>query len=680
MPRPTWIALWSLLLVGSGVGRASPAAMILGDAPHAPTDLSALPGRGPHPHLVTGGFSVDTSSREQVREFYNAVYTASTGTPIDSSAMTAACIPGTNSPAFVSAILLRINWFRAMAGIPAAVTFDGSESTDAQAAALMMSAQGALQHVGSWTGWACVSSNGTNATAHSNLSLGNYGPDAISAYIQDNGANNYEVGHRRWLLYPQTEVMGTGDVPPENTNLAANATWVFDANYGGPRPATRTPFVAWPPAGYVPYPVVFPQWSFALSNANLSAATVTMASNGVAVAVTLQSYATGYGENTLVWSPASLNPSTATAFPFGGTDTVYAITVSNVVTSSGAQNYSYAVTVFDPATTGPDYAPLLISGPSQPALNTSNLYGCTPATNPHTTGYQWLTAQTTNGNLVDLANQGLANFTISPMPPYPVTTNSPVGSGECFHLTHLNPVPQLLELNELLYPTNSTRLSFKSLLGYATSDEVARVQVSTDGGATWQDLFSEAGSNGSGETGFTQHNLSLTTDTGIRTLVRFDYDFSYGNYYPDLSPEVGWCLEDIVVTNCQQLVTQVTNSTSSTNFVFMPAQTGNYLLLARGVIFDDFPVDFGVAKAVTAMVGPTLITLNSLAVSGPQVTVQFALASGAAGSFHLLQASQPGGVWTTNASAVLTTNMAGRSFQFAATSTDAAQFYRVVTP
>ena len=309
--------------------------MILGDAPHAPTDLSALPGRGPHPHLVTGGFSVDTSFREQVREFYNAVYTASTGTPINSSAMTAACIPGTNSPAFVSAILLRINWFRAMAGIPAAVTFDGSESTDAQAAALMMSAQGALQHVGSWTGWACFSSNGTNATAHSNLSLGNDGPDAISAYIQDNGANNYEVGHRRWLLYPQTQIMGTGDVPPENTNLAANATWVFDANYGGPRPATRTPFVAWPPAGYVPYPVVFPQWSFALSNANLSAATVTMASNGVAVAVTLQSYATGYGENTLVWYPASLNPSTATAFPFGGTDTVYAITVSNVVTPLG---------------------------------------------------------------------------------------------------------------------------------------------------------------------------------------------------------------------------------------------------------------------------------------------------------------------------------------------------------
>jgi hypothetical protein len=680
MLRPTWISLLSLLLVGGGLGRAWPAAVILGDAPQAPTDLSGLPGRGPHPHVVTGGFNVDTSSREQVREFYDAVYAASTGTPINSSAVTAACIPGTNSPIFVSAILLRINWFRAMAGIPAALTFDPSESTDSQAAALMMSAQGNLQHKGSWTGWACFSSNGTNAAANSNLVLGNDGPDAITAYMLDNGANNYEVGHRRWLLYPQTQVMGTGDVPPENTNLAANATWVFDANYGGLRPATRTPFVAWPPAGYVPYPVVFPQWSFALSNANLSAATVTMASNGVAVAVKLQSYATGYGENTLVWYPSSLNPSTATSFPFGGTDTVYSITVSNVVTSAGSQNYSYSVTVFDPATTGQDYAPVLISGPSQPALNASNLYNCTAATNPNTTGYQWLTAQTTNGNLVDLANQGLANFTISPSPLYPVTTNPPVGSGKCFHLSHTNPVPQLLELSELLYPSNSAMLSFKSLLGYASSDEVARVQISTDEGATWHDIYTEAGSNGSGETVFTPHNLSLTNYTGTKTSVRFDYDFSSGNYYYEISPNVGWCLEDIIVTNCQQLVNQVTNSASSTNFVFTPAQTGNYLLLARGVIFNDFPIDFGVAKALTAVVGPTRITLDSLALSGSQVTIKFALTSGLAGSFHLLQANQPSGVWTTNTSAAFTTNIAGRAFQFATISTNAARFYRVVTP
>ena len=107
---------------------------------------------------------------------------------------------------------------------------------------------------------------------------------------------------------------------------------------------------------------------------------------------------------------------------------------------------------------------------------------------------------------------------------------------------------------------------------------------------------------------------------------------------------------------------------------------GNYLLQAREVIFNGFPTDFGVAEPVTAVAGPTLITLNSPAVSGSQVTIKFALASGSAASFHLLQANQPSGAWTTNASAVLTTNVPGSSFQFTASSSPAARFYRVVTP
>ncbi len=45
----------------------------LGDVPLAPTDVSGRPGRGAHPDLVTSGFSVNTSSREQVREFYNSI-------------------------------------------------------------------------------------------------------------------------------------------------------------------------------------------------------------------------------------------------------------------------------------------------------------------------------------------------------------------------------------------------------------------------------------------------------------------------------------------------------------------------------------------------------------------------------------------------------------------------------
>jgi hypothetical protein len=66
--------------------------------------------------------------------------------------------------------------------------------------------------------------------------------------------------------------------------------------------------------------------------------------------------------------------------------------------------------------------------------------------------------------------------------------------------------------------------------------------------------------------------------------------------------------------------------------------------------------------------------------SGSQVKISFTLTSGSASSFHLLQSGQPGGGWTTNSTAVLTTNLPGSSFQFTATNNSVMRFYRVVTP
>jgi len=398
------------------------------------------------------------------------------------------------------------------------------------------------------------------------------------------------------------------------------------------------------------------------------------------VPVTLQPYVTGYGENTLVWYPTSLNPASQTAtFPFSGADTVYTVTVSNVVTTAGAKNYTYSVTLFDPATTGADYSPVVISGTNQPLTNLGNPYTCTIVTNPSLSGYQWLTAQATNGSLTDNALNGLTNFTISPTPIYPIVTNPPTGTGLCFHLCHTNPVPQLFQLKEILFVTNGSSVSFKSLLGYATTAETARVQVSADSGTTWQDIYTQVGTGGSGDASFTQHTLSLTSYTNKSVLLRFNYDFSTGSYFPQIDSYVGWCLENIVLTNIQQLLSVTTNSTVSTNFIFTPTQTGNYVMQARGVIFSEFPLDLGPAKQVTALAGPPVITLSNLIVTNNQVKINFTLA-GTAASFHLLQANQLPATWTTNGTAVLTTNVVGVSFQFTTTNGPSTRFYKVQTP
>ncbi|MGA2176590.1 MAG: immunoglobulin domain-containing protein [Verrucomicrobiota bacterium] len=620
------IALFALLLHAT-IGLAQDSAQIdpvLGPAPRAPRNTLGLSGKGPRKLDVTGGFSVNGNSREQVRQFYNAVYTASDGVPLDSTANTANCIAGTNSAAFQNAVLLRINWFRAMSGIPASVTFSASESAEAQSAALMMSANNQLQHDGIPTNWSCFSSSGTNAADYSNLALGLNGPDAITGYIWDYGASDVQVGHRRLLLYPQTQVMASGDVPAQGTNAAANATWIFDSNFGGPRPATTEPYVAWPPPGYAPYPVVFPQWSFALSNADLSVASVTMQSNGVPLSIVVLPYQAGieFGEDTLVWYPSTLDPTSySTIFPFNGADTVYAITINNVNTYDGSQSFSYNVTVFDPALPGADYVPVTISGTSLPFLNESNSYSCTPSANPNTTGYQWVAAQSTNGNLADNALNGLTNFTIFPPPIYSVITNPPVGSGHCFHLTHTNPAPQLLQFTEVLFPATNTSLSFQSLLGAATANEVARVQFSTNDGATWVDLYAQPGTGGSGDGAFAAHTLSLSSCAGHITYVRFDYDYVGGSYDPQSFASVGWCLKNILITGASQLVNFATNVTVSTNFNFVPTELGNWVLEARGVIFNQFGLDWSPARQLPLL--PPSITsepLSQLVVSGSPAT------------------------------------------------------------
>lgn len=291
--------------------------------------------------------SVDVTSRAAVRAFYSTNYDR---LAVDSSwtGSVAGCTPGTTSAAFKEEVKTRINFFRLMAGVPAITGFTGEYNTKAQAAALMMSANNRLSHFPD-TAWTCYSVAGAEAAGSSNLSLGAFGPNAISGQFQDSGANNTFLGHRRWILFPKTQNMGTGDVPFNGNNNASNALWVFDANQLPTRPATRDPFVAWPPNGFVPYQVVFQRWSFSYPDADFTNATVTVSSGGNTLAATIINPAggnpnNGYGENTLAWTL----PGVSSFQPTGG-DVIYSVTVGNVLINGVPQQFQYTVRVIDPA-------------------------------------------------------------------------------------------------------------------------------------------------------------------------------------------------------------------------------------------------------------------------------------------------------------------------------------------
>ena len=135
---------------------------------------------------------------------------------MNSTAVTASCIPGTNSTAFQNATLRRINWLRAMGGIPAAITFDFERIHAGPGRRAHHVSQ---QHASAYRHTAHVElfhHCRHQRRGHTRISPSvPMAPDAITGYIWDFGANNYEVGHRRWILYPQTQVMAAGDVPAE---------------------------------------------------------------------------------------------------------------------------------------------------------------------------------------------------------------------------------------------------------------------------------------------------------------------------------------------------------------------------------------------------------------------------------------------------------------------------------
>jgi hypothetical protein len=284
---------------------------------------------------------IDTSNRATVAQFYQTQYVGSANIDPGWTGSYTTGDAGTTTAAFKQAVMNRIDYYRSMAGIDNIIGFDATFNQKDQQAALMMSANKTLNHTPP-ADWKFYTADGAAAAGKSNLALGANGSDAIDLYMQD--YNQDIVGHRRWLLYPQTKHMGTGDVPGGTdgvtTYAPANALWtVNDAEYFDPRPATRQPYVAWPAPGYDPFEVVPQLWSFSYAGADFANADVTVTRGGNPVTVSKKPVQDVAGEITLVWGMPD---------PIDATETVYNVQVTNVLIKNVAQNFSYTVTSFDP--------------------------------------------------------------------------------------------------------------------------------------------------------------------------------------------------------------------------------------------------------------------------------------------------------------------------------------------
>lgn len=631
----------------------------------------------------TGGFSVAITNREAVRTFYNAVYGHRANVPAEWNGSVSNCVEGSTSQAYQEAVLTRLNFYRALAGVPANVSFNPEYSLRAQAAALIMSANDEISHF-PVEGWLCFTPLGEEGAANSNLALGSSGVDAIESYIIDSGPN-YRVGHRRWVIYPKTQVMGIGDIaPPDGSEeQRANSLWVFDDHFTDPRPPTRESFVAWPPPGYVPNRLVFPRWSFQISLADFSQAVVTVTSNGTPVAVHQEKVEIGYGENGVVFVPHGITPGARLHWEKPEQDIIYNVSIANVVRGVDITNYSYSVIVFDPEVPDGDWANVQLEGSATPPAQRLSAYRFREYTNA--TAYDFRVTRLSDLPLVEGAEEAVPAVTSFTSGLYPVVQTEVAASGAAaFRLAHSKPPrPQWLMLNDTFVPSAESEVRFKSRLGGASADELAQVEISLDEGSSWREVYVQAGDGTAGELEFVDRSISLAAFAGRAVSIRFNFGLIFGpaSIVRGFAAGIGWYIDDIEVTAARRLSAPEVTQQSGIDFEFIPPQPGEYFLDARPRFYTEYRGEWSAGRVVEAVEPePTRITTQQLRPQGEEVELEFEVSSLAPDAqLKVEQALSLDGPWVEQSGVEISElPETGRYKGKLKKGTGAAAFYRIV--
>ena len=302
---------------------------------------------------------IDTSSKQEVAEAYNARLLPTLTVKPQWTGNVQKCTKkpkaqpkkavGTDSAASKKATLTAVNYFREMAGLKP-VKEDKKLSALAQQSALIMKANNKLSHTPAKS-WKCYSTQGRAASERSNIAISwgawegpelGSGPRSIPLYMDDYGDHNVEVGHRRWILNPETSRFGTGST--DNTN----ALYVYSdkASHNTNPPAKGG--VAWPSKGYFPWETVptSRRWSYSLAPtfdasgwpvAQFDKAKVSMTRNGKKLKTKVVARGWGAGDPALVWETAKLTK------PKSGKVDTYKVTIKGI---KGQKTVTYTVKVF----------------------------------------------------------------------------------------------------------------------------------------------------------------------------------------------------------------------------------------------------------------------------------------------------------------------------------------------
>jgi len=295
--------------------------------------------------LATPSFGI---SLAEATDLYWRLYKPALTEPHGFTGKVSTCDAGTISTGRLQAYEKQLNYFRTMAGV-GTIELDDEMNRLSQEAALIMAANWELNHYPP-ADWLCYSADGYLGASRSNLGL-RWGSseytDGIAGFIEDDGPYNISVGHRHWILYPPSILMGMGEVHREAEGgyvRHATANLVVGEEKPDGWQTMREEWLAWPPPGYVPYQVAYPRWSLhAESPAALVTASVQMWLDGEPVAAKIIYRGTSW-PFTLVWEPDF----DLFALDWGSQHFVR-VEIRDLIAEPGVQEeYAYEILLFDP--------------------------------------------------------------------------------------------------------------------------------------------------------------------------------------------------------------------------------------------------------------------------------------------------------------------------------------------
>jgi hypothetical protein len=574
--------------------------------------------------MASTGFAVDSQNRNDVVAFWHAVYQASegyekrigwTGNYTGKS--------GTTSDDFLDDVERRVNFFRAMCGVPAnarvntdsTVVIDSEDphkpssatlkSTAAQDAALMLirnynSATGnnpAMNHnpPKSVIGW---SEAAWNANAKGNLAFGIFGPGAITEYmIEEYSAGsttstwNTLVGHRRWIVFPEAADFATGDQPGASVQRPPTNVFYVAQKPGEQVPDPTPGFVTYPSPGFFPAQINSRYWSLSRAGADFSAATVKVTdAAGKPVAITNIQRNGSFGDPAIIWQ---VTGSAAARKVFS--DTRFNVSITGIAGTDIPSSFNYSVTLINPDRITSNQA---ISGSKAPVSNKTTVYTFTPPANAEglaVTAFRMKSSAWIEGAekspKAQVIDRTASNYSLkAKMSGFGLfgglsgTSAFRLTFPVSYDLTTRGVPEQSFELKRLILPKSSAKLTFLYRRGYMTKGSSLVVETSNNGGVTWKTAGQPIKGVSDSKYDAKASSAAIALPKSSQPLrIRFRYFTKPGVaiYTHEAAPDspTGIFIDDITTRNCDWLDPAKTTylAANASRFSFNASSAGGSL-------------------------------------------------------------------------------------------------------